>query len=486
MNGRIAPTIIRSALCVACASLALAAPVCPRASAQKTPGRVGDDKPRPTGPTTKVVTTPVTGAVVVVSGVARARIELFIVERNGRALLKSAQEADAKGNATFSSLKPGAYRVVVSHPEYDDARDEGRVVAGKALTLTAKPVPRFGHLVFAGPDLTDDAVIAVDGKTIDASQLARAADGSYRMKATVGHHEVRITRPGFEPFVREAQVVPGSETTVGVAMEREWASVIVRGTEGTRVFLNRKNGEPIESAGVIPSTGEFEISHLTPEQSYDLRFELDDHQPLTRTVRAEAKTKAVVDASLEPLPTNGPFEDTFVSGLSHWEAPSTWTAAGGVLTIRGPGLGIAQDSRYRDFDMSFAIRLTDPRGAAWAVRVRDDKNYYLFVLGGPEGRYPNQLRTYVVRAGAFDAEAPANAAKVVPALGLAETYRVRIHAEGRVIQTWLTPESTGQEVSIALYDDVKQTFSLGQIGFAAPFGESFQVSYLTARPSQSK
>jgi hypothetical protein len=444
------------------------------AFAQKPPTRVDD--PTTPGP---VKTSPTTGAVVVVSGVDGARVQLFSLARGGRAVPKATRMADGEGNVSFSSLRPGAYRVVVSTPEHDDAREDVVVVAGRPETVTGRPRPRFGYLVLTGAEIADGTLIEVDGKEVDPARINRDPDGSARIKVSLGKHEVRVLKPGFELFVAESEILPGGEALVAVNLERQLTSVVIKGAAGTRVYVDGAPG------GVIPLTGEVEIRRLLPGQSYDLRFELEDHQPLMRSVRAEAGTKALVEAALEPLPTSGPFEDIFRGSLAAWDAPDTWEAANGVLTVRGEHVGIARESWYRDFDMVFALRLVSPRGAAWTVRARDGKNYYLFVLGGPEGRFPNQLRTYVVLDGAFDPEAPASTLPIFFPLRLDETYHVRVHGEGSVIQHWLKPASAGEEVSIGLFNDVKRAFALGRIGFVAPFGESFQISGLSVRPARN-
>jgi hypothetical protein len=453
----------------------------PGALAQKAPDRVDD--PRPPANTNRprpVVTSPTTGALSVVAGIRGAKVQLFSIARDGRSALKSTVLADDDGNATFSSLAPGSYRVIVSNPDHDDATEEVRIVAGKAETVSGKPRPRFGYVVIVRPELAEDTVIEIDGTRIAPSAINRDANGTAWIKQPLGKHVVRILKPGFEPYVVESDVVAGDLAMVAPAMEREWSSLVVRGQVGTRVYLD---GAP---AGIVPSTGAFEIPRLVAGRSYELRFELDDFQPLARVVLVERGTKPVVDAALEPLPTNGPFEDAFLAGLAAWDAPATWRAEGGVLTVAGPGVGFARDSRYRDFDMRFAVRLVGQKGAAWVLRGKDEKNYYLFVLGGPAGRYPNQLRTYVVRDGVFDPAAPASTLPVVEPLAPDDTYLVRIRAEQNVIQQWLTPSSTGEEMSIGLFTDVKRMFAFGRIGFAAPFDESFMVNGLSVVPAGAR
>jgi hypothetical protein len=54
------------------------------------------------------------------------------------------------------------------------------------------------------------------------------------------------------------------------------------------------------------------------------------------------------------------------------------------------------------------------------------------------------------------------------------------------LEHMLTPSSTGEEISVGLFVDVKNTFSLGGLGFIAPFGEAFQIDGLSVQPATAK
>ncbi len=462
-------------------SLVLVLALDPVTLAQKAPDRVDSPstttgaRPRPT-----IVTNRSTGALSVVVGIPGARVQLFGVVRNGKTVPRETAMADGDGFATFSLLRPGTYRVVVSSADHDDVSADVRVTAGKVETISGRPVPRFGYLVLIRPELTDDTVLEIDGNAVDRTQIDRLADGTARIKQPLGTHQIRILKPGFEPYVVTSEVVPGGDAMVAPTMERQWTSFDVRGAPGTRVYLDRA------PAGIIPTTGRIELTRLMRGQTYELRFELNDFQPLQRTAIAGMGTTTVIEANLEPLPTDGAFEDSFLAGLSAWEAPSGWRASNGVLFVEGTGVGVARNSLFRDFELIFGVRLALPKGAAWILRAKDARNYYLFVLGGPSAKYANQLRTYVVRDGEFDPDAPASTLPLVESLTTTDTYRIRISVSDNVIQHWITPSSTGEEVSVGLFADVHRQFTLGRIGFAAPFGERFQINGITARPSATR
>jgi hypothetical protein len=468
------------AACAACVLASVLSGPTP-AGAQKDRGRVDDPRPsRGPNAAAKAITTRTTGALVVVSGVAGASVELVAIGRSGKASPRRSRAADAAGNATFPSLAPGTYRVVVTSADHDPAREEVRVVANKPLTLSVRPSPRYGHIVLAGPGLGADASVELDGVPIPAKDTSAGPDGSLRIRVEKGDHRVTVTRRGFRPFAGAVDVAGGADATVAVVLERERASVLVRGSAGTRVYLDGSPG------GVIPETGELELTRLEPGRNYSVRFELEDHEASTRSVRLRAEERAILEATLEPLPTSGPFEATFLAGLAGWDAPGGWRASNGMLEVAGPGLGTARGWRYRGFEMVFGLRLLDASGAAWVIRAQDDKNYYLFVWGGPSGRYPNQLRTYVVRDGAYDADRPDSTLPIIPPLRVGESYRVRVVATGNTVEQFLTPSSTGEEVSVGLFTDVKRSYALGLVGFAAPGGERFQVHGLVVRPTDGR
>src|SRR6185369_5761840 len=131
------------------------------------------------------------------------------------------------------------------------------------------------------------------------------------------------------------------------------------------------------------------------------------------------------------------------------EAPKEWKVenikGGDWLIVQGSTkLGFPRDTTYRDFDAEFTFQMPNGKGIAWAVRVQgaNYNDYYLFYLSGPNGKFRNQLRTYIVKNGQFDLSKPEPTpvdclVKLTPDY----IYTIRIEARGNKIDTAIKPET---------------------------------------------
>jgi hypothetical protein len=132
--------------------------------------------------------------------------------------------------------------------------------------------------------------------------------------------------------------------------------------------------------------------------------------------------------------------------------------------------------------MAFHLRLEDGKGAAWAVRAKDTNNYYLFYLSGPQGLFPNRFSTYVIKDGKFDPQNPVLSNGIITILNPKGEYQVEIHGTKDVIETTITPTSTGQPEPLGVFQDKDKTFFYGGIGFRNVDGEQFSVDDLFVQP----
>jgi hypothetical protein len=463
-------------LAFACGAIPAAAQKdAPRVTSGKEPPRVA---PAPSKPVLKPPPPPPSkGTLLVVAQQVGATITVSRLNVRGGSA-PAGRKAIGETGSCYFTLPPGRYSVTAEYPDYTS--DTAMVSVGAGAIETVKPtlVAKFGFIVLAASNVPAGAKMYLDGRELPDRELDRRADGSVRIRTEPGKHSVRVERQGFTPFAREFDVIPagGDDAVAAVAMDRVLASAVVRSEPGARVYVDG------EQKGTIGSTGSLEVRGLAPDEPHDVRVELEEYQPFHQTVTASVGKAAEIDAPLVLLPTNGPFEDTFLD-LSHWDAPPQWAADRGVLTVQGsPEIGVAKNVRYRDCEIVFSVRLLDPKGAAWLVHTRDRKNGYLFLLLGPGGRWPNQLRSYVARDGRYAADEPALALPILQKLQTRETYRVRIRVEGTTIQTWLTPSQTAEEISIGLFQDVDGAFPSGGVGFTTIDGAAFQVTGYVVKP----
>jgi hypothetical protein len=367
---------------------------------------------------------------------------------------------------------------VARYPEHEEFAGEVAVRVGKREQLRSTLVPTFGHVVLAGPDLTADATLALDGGALDGAAAIRDAEGRVRIKTTPGEHVVRVERRGFVPFETKVRVEPGGAEPTPVLLAPALAALVVVSSPGARVYVD---GKPTLE---VPETGRLLLADLSPDEPHDVRVELGDHEPFTSRIIPRLDRETLVEAKLVPLPTSAPFEDSFAGGGTLWDLPAAWSASNGILDVRGPfAIGRPRDKRYRDCDVVFNVQMTDPRGAAWVVRATGEGDGYLFYLSGPGGRWPNQLRAYVVRGGAVDLEKPASAPlPIVPGTKAGEFYEVRIKVSGFTIEHWLKSSSSGRSRQIGVFEDAARAVPSGGFGFTTVDGGAFRVNLVSIRP----
>jgi class 3 adenylate cyclase len=184
------------------------------------------------------------------------------------------------------------------------------------------------------------------------------------------------------------------------------------------------------------------------------------------------------------------FAETFTS-LNQWEVPRAggWSFANDSLQIENqPQIGYTRDINLGDFTMEFHLKLIDGGGAAWALRLKDPNNYYLFYLSGPNGMNPNTFLTYVVRDGKLDQQA---AIKPVVHLVAGGEYQISITATNNQIVHKIkndtpSPEfelnEAGEFRNLGLFVDPDNTYPAGGIGFRTFGSEKFVVYALFVRP----
>jgi hypothetical protein len=243
----------------------------------------------------------------------------------------------------------------------------------------------------------------------------------------------------------------------------------------------------ISATGPLPSaTRTPAVAMLAPKKSMSLVFIVA--ASVIAVVAAVAGYLAINRrASLEPraLMTTE-FAENFMS-LDRWKTPpSGWSFANQSLQIENqPTLGYAPEVNCADFTMTFHLKLINDGGAAWALRVKDADNYYLFYLAGPAGMIPHTFLTYVVQGGKLVQK---QSQAVVVHLVSGGEYQINIEAKGDRILHRIKADKTNPEFEDDLGEQrqlglsVDNTYSAGSIGFRTFAGEKFIVSALFVRP----
>ncbi|MBI4852974.1 MAG: PEGA domain-containing protein [Acidobacteria bacterium] len=411
-----------------------------------------------------IPTKPTLGSLLVVSNPSEAEVYL----NNKKIGL-----TNSKGELTQTSVKPGSYTVVIKRPEYQEHKEQIFITAGKPSTVNAKLKPTFAMILLSFTELGEDIKIDLDGGSLAKENFILDLENkTIKIKTTPGEHNITVNRHSYLPVNNKIIANIEEDSLIPISLERIPVNLVIKTLAGTSLYLD---GEP---SGKVPTTGVLKLTTLKPDKNYKLRLELDGYEPKEELVKTETEKDIELNLDLTPLPTSAAFSETFLGGLTFWDAPKSWRAENGLLYVNGEiGVGLPKNKRYRDCNVTFGLRLNKGGGAVWVLRAKDEKNYYLFYLGGTIGKFANQFRVYVCRDGLYNLDLPADPILPLPvALKVGEDYRIRIEIKDNVIQHWITPSNIGEEFSLGLFRDPNNSFPIGGMGFALIEGQDFLIN----------
>jgi hypothetical protein len=143
-------------------------------------------------------------------------------------------------------------------------------------------------------------------------------------------------------------------------------------------------------------------------------------------------------------------------------------------------VGVLKDAYCYDFSMEFHLKLISAGGAAWALRVKDPENYYLFYLSGPEGEVKNSFIIYLVRDNEFIKKLD----HAVPTeLRAGGQYTIEISVEKNKFTHAIRDEDKdGERTNLGLWTDQDNTFPSGSVAFRTLHNEKFSIDDLYLRP----
>ena len=186
-------------------------------------------------------------------------------------------------------------------------------------------------------------------------------------------------------------------------------------------------------------------------------------------------------------PLHSEFSELFVD-VERWTVPpSGWDIRGERLFIaQQPRVGYVTKLAADDFTMVFHLKLENAAGAAWALRIRDPDNYYLFHLSGSDSSKTatSYFSTYIVRDGKLG-EAVSRI-PVTKKLSAGGEYTVNIKAQGNEITHLLSsaddPSTDPLGDPLGYFKDESNLYSSGGIGFRSVGAEQFSIDELYVRP----
>jgi len=420
----------------------------------------------------------------------------------------------SKVGSTRASKPANSILIILTEPKAAEVRIDGKL-AGKAIDgrfkkelLTRK---RYSISVSAGPDYEPynevvtmkprepaivEAVLSSKFGTLrifPAKEGVKILDNGKAVapdKLTVdkenrivieglrpGEHEITYDLPGYVIYQRTFPVIAGSEHIWNFLPERAVVELTVRTDPKTAVYIDGKQ------VGTTPANGSLK---LTVELGkHELKLVKEDFEEYSTTITSEYKKPLPLEKKLVPLPTSEEFSDDFdVPKPALWTMPASGVSfAGGRLQFENAkSLCMPTSIRYRDFEMNFHLKLANGGGAAWAVRIKDSNNFYLFYLSGPEGLFPNRFNTYLVHNNEFDPAKPVLSNAIIVRVVAGGQYEIHISAVGNLINHTITSADTGKPENLGSFPDPDGTFLLGGIGFRNVGREKFSIDELVVKP----
>ena len=372
------------------------------------------------------------------------------------------------------------YNVEVSAAgDYEAFKNSVTLKRGEVKVLDAALTSKYGAIkIFP---VIDGVKILLDGQPVPPNKLVIDKDNKELaaiIGVTPGEHEVTYDHPEYVRYKNTFKVSPGSELSWSFRPELARAEVSVVSDPNVKVYID---GAP---AGETPADGVLKKPDVRLG-THQIKLVKEDYQEYSESRVLEYGKPVRIEKRLDPLPTSGEFNDYFdVPAPAKWVMPKTGCEfkSGRLFLENAPVLMFPKDIKYFDFQMHFHLKLTDGGGAAWAIRVRDQNNYYLFYLSGPKGRFPGYFNTYIVRDGKLDVDNPAGSVPIVVDVKAGGEYEIALKSNGNKFETMIQPAATGENLTLGFFEDKDNLFRYGGIGFRTIGSEKFSVDDLFVGP----
>lgn len=418
------------------------------------------------------VARPEYGWVIVQTDVDNAEVKI-----NGQRLEKS-QENDFRKELPANR----EYTVLIAASADFEPYKETFMLSSKQPKIIEEPLKsKFAALkIVTAQQAIEGAKVLIDGKE-QSVKYDKATNALMIERLTPGNHVVRFDHPDYVLAERQVKLTANTEYTWSFLPERPLVELAIQSDPETMVYVDN------EPRGEITSDGKINFNDIKIG-AHDVRLVKDGYEEYKQSHNFEFRKPVTIEHRLVPKVSKD-FNDLFdISDTSRWTMPgSGFKVESGWLTVtNAPQLGYPTNFFYRNFTMQFQLKLNSDEGAAWAVRAKDAKNYYLFYLSGPKGLFPNKFLTYIVRDNQFDPKKPIDVpVTVVVSAKKGDSYTVRIEATENIINHVIIPSAlnqedkkrglAGEDVNLSSFTDQKRTFAYGGVGFRTIGAETFSV-----------
>jgi hypothetical protein len=370
------------------------------------------------------------------------------------------------------------YTVTVSAgPNYATREEQVKLVAGSPAIVDVDLTSKYGRVKF-GP-VIEGAKVLIDDKPLPPNKYKiDNANGQVLIDdIPPGERTITYDHPDYVVVEKRLKVSAGDEYEWAFKPERATVELTIRTEPGTAVYIDS------EPRGETPADGVLKLSDIRVGE-HEIKLVKDGYEELKQRRKFEYGKPVEIRSELSPRATSAEFNEDFAINLSKWTVGTAgWAVKAGRLEIKNtPRIGFATGYNYRDFIMQFHLKLTNAGGAAWALRVKDSNNYYLFYLSGPDGLFPKRFNTYIVRDNKFDPQKPVSSFPVLETLMAGGQYIIEISVLRDKIEHKITPSATGVAVQVSVFTDTNNLFPVGSIGFRTIANESFSIDDIIVQP----
>jgi hypothetical protein len=324
----------------------------------------------------------------------------------------------------------------------------------------------------------DGASILIDAKpakiTVNKQENQLLIDG-----IKPGKHTFTYDHPDYVILNKDLVVKPATEILWTPSMKLATVELNVKSEPGTKVYV-----DDVQRGETLPN-GTLRLDDIRIG-THQIKLVKDTYEEHRASVEFEYGKPVTHAVKLVPLPSSAEFSEFFDVDprIQKWTKPASgWSVKDGRLWLaNSPEILHPTNINYRDFVMAFHLRLKNAGGAAWIVRAKDPRNYYLFYLSGPQGQFPGYFNTYVVRDGKFDPTNPIQSVPVIANLKAGAQLQIEITAKGNVIEHTVTAADTGKSEPLDAFKDKDSTFSFGSVGFRTVGTEQFSIDEMFVQP----
>jgi hypothetical protein len=223
-----------------------------------------------------------------------------------------------------------------------------------------------------------------------------------------------------------------------------------------------------------------------------LRVILDGYETAETTLSLKLDNRQqTIKANLAPLVEA---EEATISASApqrNWTpAPANWAFDRRGILVKDAAAVLFKEvneqtrfNHYRNFTLHLDLRFANGLGAAWILRARDNRNYYLFELLTSRNESKRKLfNFYLCREGKLEL---LNSAEVVDDIDNPQaSIYLEIQARGNQFshKIRVSTDAQPQARPLAVFTDRQNTFSIGGLGFQGVRGIEMLVQALHVIP----